>query len=41
MNTGLGIGGLLVLAILFYILKPLLVGLWNGLVALFTVKTKE
>ena len=32
---GWGIGGLLVAAILFYILKPLFVGLWEGIKGLF------
>lgn len=36
MNTGLGLGGLLLLALLWFILKPLLVGLWKGLKGLFT-----
>ena len=35
METGLGIGGLLILAILWYILKPLFVGIWNGIIELF------
>ncbi|MDR1044690.1 MAG: hypothetical protein LBP33_06170 [Candidatus Adiutrix sp.] len=35
-----GFGGLLVLAILWFVLKPLFVGLWNGLLALFTGKAK-
>ena len=35
MNAGLGIGGLLVIAILWYILKPLFVGLLQGLAGLF------
>jgi len=41
MNAGLGIGGIIVLAILWYILKPLLKGIWNGLNGLFTGKAPK
>ncbi len=36
MNTGLGLGGFFLLALLWFILKPLLIGLWKGLKELFT-----
>lgn len=41
MNQGLGMGGLLIVAILIFVFKPLLVGLWRGLIALFTGKDKK
>jgi len=41
MNGALGIGGLLILAVLFYVLKPLLIGIWQGIVGLFTGKAKK
>lgn len=36
-----GMGGLLIAAIVFTILKPLLLGIWQGLVVLFTGKVKK
>ncbi len=33
-----GLGGILVLAIMWYILKPLVVGIWHGIVGLVTGK---
>lgn len=41
MNTGLGIGGLFLLAILWFVRKPLLVGIWNGIKGLFPNKTQK
>lgn len=41
MNGVLGIGGLLILAVLFYIFKPLFLGIWQGIVALFTGQAKK
>ena len=41
MNGMAGIGGILILAVLFFVLKPLLIGLWQGIVTLFTGKAKK
>ncbi len=41
MNSVMGIGGLLILAVLFYVLKPLFIGIWKGIVGLFTGKAKK
>lgn len=41
MNGALGFGGLLILAVLFYVLKPLFIGIWQGIVGLFTGKAKK
>ena len=41
MNAGLGMGGFLVLAIVWFLLKPILVGLLQGIRGLFSGKKKE
>jgi len=41
MEIGLGFGGLLLLAIMWFILKPLFVGLWDGILGFFTGKRKR
>jgi len=41
MNSVMGIDGLLILAVLFYVLKPLFIGIWKGIVGLFTGKAKK
>lgn len=41
MNTGLGIGGIFLIAVLWFVLKPLLASIWKGLLGLFTGKKQE
>jgi len=41
MNGVLGIGGFLIVAVLFYVLKPLFIGIWQGIVGFFTGKAKK
>ncbi len=41
MNTGLGLGGIFLLALLWYVFKPLLIGLCKGILGLFTGKKSE